>query len=345
MSKQSALITGCTGQTGSYLAEYLLQLGYEVHGMVRRSSTSNLDRIKHLLNQIKLWPADLHDLPSLIDVVKAVRPTEIYNLAAMSFVPTSWQQPLLTADITALGATRLLEAIKLVDKEIRFYQSSSSEMFGKVQEEPQTEKTPFYPRSPYGVSKLYAHWITINYRESYGLYACSGIAYNHESERRGVEFVTRKISKAAARIQLELQDKLQLGNLNVTRDWGHAKDYVRAMHLMLQQDEPDDYIIATGEKHSVKEFAELAFKHVGLHYLDYLEIDEKMFRPAEVLTLCGDATKIRERLGWRPEIGFERLVEMMVQNDLVEGWAEKWAKNELQNKFSMQNMPIQAKLS
>lgn len=316
MSIKVALITGITGQTGSYLAEHLLDLGYQVHGVVRRSSTSNIERILHILPNIKLWPADLHDLPSLIDIVKATKPSEVYNLAAQSFVPVSWQQPLLTAEVTGLGATRMLEAIRLVDKEIKFYQASSSEQFGKVQAEPQNEKTPFYPRSPYGVAKLYAHWITINYRESYNLFACCGISFNNESPRRGLEFVTRKITNSVAKIKFNQQQQLMLGNLEATRDWGHSKDYVKAIHLMLQQDKPDDYVIATGEKHSVREFAEIAFERVGLSYENYVVVDSNLFRPAEVVTLCGDASKIKQDLGWVPTIGFKDLVIEMVDNDL-----------------------------
>lgn len=311
-----ALITGITGQDGTYLAEFLLGQGYEVHGMVRRSSTENFERITHLRDRIHLHQADLLDPLSLIHLVGDVRPTELYNLAAQSFVPTSWGQPILTSEFTALGVTRLLEAVRLVDPSIRFYQASSSEMFGKVREEPQTELTPFYPRSPYGVAKAYGHFITVNYRESYGLFACSGILFNHESPRRGKEFVTRKVTDAVARIKLGLQDKLRLGNLAAERDWGFAGDYVRAMWLMLQQDEPDDYVIATGEKHSVRELVDVAFAHVGLDPTPYVEIDPALMRPAEVNILRGDYTKAARKLGWRPEVGFAELVRMMVDADL-----------------------------
>lgn len=311
-----ALITGISGQDGAYLTRYLLDLGYEVHGIIRRSSSNNLSRIANLLQDITIWQADLHDLASLVNVVRSAQPNEIYNLAAQSFVPASWQQPILTADITGVGALRVLESIVMCDKSIRFYQASSSEMFGKVCEEPQTELTPFYPRSPYGAAKAYGHYITVNYRESYDLFACSGICFNHESPLRGLEFVTRKVTNAAARIKLGLQDNLKLGNLDALRDWGHAADYVRAMHLMLQADEPDDYVIATGEKHSVRELAEAAFKHVDLDYRDYVVIDDKLFRPAEVVTLCGDASKISTKLGWAPKYSFQQLVQEMVEFDL-----------------------------
>jgi len=311
-----ALVTGVTGQDGSYLAEFLLGRGYEVHGMVRRSSTETFDRISHFASRITLHQADLLDQLSLINLVRDVRPLEIYNLAAQSFVPTSWQQPLLTGEFTAMGVTRLLEAIRLVDPEIRFYQASSSEMFGMVVEEPQTERTPFYPRSPYGVSKVYAHWITVNYRESYSLYACSGILFNHESPRRGKEFVTRKVTDAVARIKLGLQDKLRLGNLDAQRDWGFAGDYVEAMWMMLQRDTPEDYVIATGIKHSVRKLVELAFEHVSLDPWKYVEIDPALLRPAEVNHLLGDSTKARNELGWKPRVDFHKLVTMMVDADL-----------------------------
>jgi GDPmannose 4,6-dehydratase len=315
-SPPRALITGITGQDGSYLAEHLLEQGYEVHGMVRRASTENFERIAHLRDRLHLHQADLLDQLSIVDLIQHVRPREVYNLAAQTFVPTSWSQPLLTGEFTALGVTRLLEAIRLVDREIRFYQASSSEMFGQVHEEPQNERTPFYPRSPYGVAKVYGHFITVNYRESYGIFACSGILFNHESPRRGKEFVSRKITDAVARIKLGLQHKLLLGNLDARRDWGYAGDYVRAMWLMLQQDKPDDYVVATGEQHSVREFAELAFSHAGLDWQAHVEVDPALLRPAEVNTLRGDATKARQRLGWQPNVTFRELVTMMVDADL-----------------------------
>jgi len=311
-----ALITGVTGQDGSYLAEFLLSKGYRVHGMVRRSSTENFERIGHLRAKIELHQADLLDQLSIIDLIKRVKPHEVYNLAAQSFVPTSWVQPVLTSEFTAIGVTRMLEAIRLVDRKIRFYQASSSEMFGKVQEVPQTERTPFYPRSPYGVAKVYGHWITVNYRESYDLFACSGILFNHESPRRGKEFVTRKISHAVASIKRGLQKELRLGNLGAKRDWGYAGDYVRAMWLMLQQKGPEDYVVATGEDHSVREFCEIAFDHVGLDWRKHVVVDRTFFRPAEVNTLCGNPAKARRKLGWRPEVGFPELVRMMVDADL-----------------------------
>ncbi len=311
-----ALITGITGQDGSYLAEFLLSKGYEVHGMVRRASTEGFERIQHIRDQLHLHQADLLDQLSLVRLVAEVRPHEVYNLAAMSFVPTSWEQPLLTGEFTALGVTRMLEAIRHVDPTIRFYQASSSEMFGAVREEPQNENTPFYPRSPYGVAKVYGHWITVNYRESFGVFACSGILFNHESPRRGKEFVTRKVTDAVARIKLGLQDKLYLGNLDAMRDWGFAGDYVEAMWLMLQQPKPDDYVIATGEKHSVRELVELAFDYAGLDWKRYVEIDPKLIRPAEVYTLRGDASKARRVLQWAPKVSFPELVKMMVDADL-----------------------------
>ena len=313
---RKALITGITGQDGAYLAEFLLQKGYEVHGMVRRSSTENFERIAHLRESLTLHQADLLDQLSIITLMQEVRPREVYNLAAQSFVPTSWLQPLLTGEFTALGVTRMLEAIRLVDRGIRFYQASSSEMFGAVQEEPQNEQTPFWPRSPYGVAKVYGHWITINYRESYGIFAASGILFNHESPKRGKEFVTRKVTDAVARIKLGLERKLRLGNLDAMRDWGFAGDYVKAMWLMLQQDRPDNYVVATGEKHSVRELVELAFSHAGLDWHDYVESDPGLIRPAEVSTLCGDATKARTVLGWQPAVTFPQLVRMMVDADL-----------------------------
>ncbi len=315
MSKK-ALITGITGQDGSYLAEFLLEKGYEVHGMVRRSSTEGFDRIRHIRALVTLHQADLLDQLSIVRLLDAIRPHEVYNLAAMSFVPTSWEQPLLTGEFTALGVTRMLEAIRQVDPAIRFYQASSSEMFGDAREEPQNENTRFWPRSPYGVAKVYGHWITVNYRESFGIFACSGILFNHESPRRGKEFVTRKVTDAVARIKLGLQEELHLGNLDAMRDWGFAGDYVRAMWLMLQQDKPDDYVVATGEKHSVRELVETAFSYVGLDWREYVKIDPKLIRPAEVCTLRGDASKARRVLGWQPEVSFTGLVQMMVDSDL-----------------------------
>ena len=312
---QRALISGITGQDGAYLAGFLLEKGYEVHGMVRRASTESFERIAHLRDRITLHQADLLDQLSIINLMREVRPTEVYNLAAQSFVPTSWLQPLLTGEFTALGVTRMLEAVRLVDPKIHFYQASSSEMFGNVPEEPQNELTPLYPRSPYGVAKVYGHFITVNYRESYDIFACSGILFNHESPLRGREFVTRKVTDGVARIKLGLQDKLYLGNLDAMRDWGFAGDYVRAMWLMLQQEGPDDYVVATGEKHSVRELVEVAFSHVGLDWQDHVEVDPAFFRPAEVNTLRGDATKARSVLGWEPEVSFARLIRMMVDAD------------------------------
>lgn len=311
-----AIITGITGQDGSYLAEYLLTQGYEVIGMVRRSSTVTFERIKHIQDDIIIIQGDLHDQSSLVDIIERYRPDEVYNLAAQSFVPTSWNQPVLTGEVTALGVTRLLEAIRLVNPKSRFYQASSSEMFGKVREVPQNENTPFYPRSPYGVAKVYAHWITVNYRESYDLYAVSGILFNHESPRRGLEFVTRKISYGVARIKLGLATELRLGNLNARRDWGYAGDYVEAMRLMLQGGTPDDFVIGTGETHSVREFCELAFSHVGLDYEEYVIQDPRFYRPAEVDLLVADPGKAGEELGWQPKIGFEELIHIMVDADL-----------------------------
>jgi GDPmannose 4,6-dehydratase len=312
-----ALITGITGQDGSYLAELLLEKGYEVHGLVRRVSTSNTQRIEHLLDRVTLHSGDLLDGVSIERAMRSCEPQEVYNLAAQSFVPASWDQPSLTGEYTALGVTRMLEAIRQLDPAIRFYQASSSEMFGRVQEVPQRESTPFYPRSPYGVAKVYGHWITINYRESFDLFATSGILFNHESPRRGLEFVTRKITDGVARIKLGLSQELRLGNLEAQRDWGHAADYVRAMWLMLQQDEPDDYVIATGEMHSVGEFCRVAFEHVGLNWQDYVKTDPKFYRPAEVHELRGDSTKAREKLGWQPAVSFEQLVRKMVDADLA----------------------------
>ncbi len=312
-----ALITGITGQDGSYLAELLLEKGYKVYGIVRRTSTTNMERIAHLEGAIELIYADLLDENSLIHALRVAEPDEVYNLASQSFVPTSWSQPVLTGEFTALGVTRLLDAIRVVNPRIRFYQASSSEMFGATPEVPQNERTPFHPRSPYGVAKLYGHWITINYRESYGMFACSGILFNHESPRRGLEFVTRKVTHAVARIKYGLQRELRLGNLEARRDWGYAKDYVEAMWLMLQQDEPDDYVIATGQTHSVRELCELAFGLVGLDYRDYVVVDPSLFRPADVNLLVGDASKARRRLGWAPKVHFEELIKMMVEADLA----------------------------
>jgi GDPmannose 4,6-dehydratase len=317
MATKRALITGITGQDGSYLAELLLDRGYEVHGMVRRSSTETFARIEHLRDRITLHQGDLLDHRSLTDALRASRPDEIYNLAAMSFVAASWIQPTLTAEFTGVGVTRLLEAMREVCPEARFYQASSSEMFGKVRETPQNERTPFYPRSPYGVAKAYGHFITVNYRESYGLHATSGILFNHESPRRGLEFVTRKITWHAAAIRLGKRDKLRLGNLDAKRDWGYAKDYVEAMWLMLQQDEPDDYVIATGETHSVRECVEIAFDQAGVpDWERYVEIDPSLLRPAEVDLLVGDASKARRVLGWEPRTTFEELIRLMVDADL-----------------------------
>jgi GDPmannose 4,6-dehydratase len=320
MSQKTALITGITGQDGSYLAEFLLEQGYYVVGMVRRSSTVNFDRIKHLqdLNNLEIAQGDLLDQMSLIDLLSEYQPDEVYNLAAQSFVPTSWRQPVLTGEFTALGVTRLLDAIRIVNPEIRFYQASSSEMFGKVIEVPQKESTPFYPRSPYGVAKVYGHWITVNYRESYNLFACSGILFNHESPRRGLEFVTHKVTYGVARIKLGLQNELRLGNLEAQRDWGYAGDYVQAMWMMLQQNKAEDYVVATGETHSVRELCEVAFSYVDLNYEDYVVIDKKFYRPAEVDLLIGDATKAHAKLGWEPAVTFEGLVTMMVDADLAE---------------------------
>jgi GDPmannose 4,6-dehydratase len=320
MTSKRALITGITGQDGSYLAELLLDKGYEVIGMVRRSSTTNFERIAHLQDRVVLDPytssGDLLDEASLISILREYRPAEVYNLAAQSFVQTSFAQPVLTGEITALGVTRLLDAIRIVDPSIRFYQASSSEMFGKVQEVPQTEQTPFYPRSPYGVAKLYGHWITVNYRESYDLHASSGILFNHESPRRGMEFLPRKVSHGVARIKLGMSDSLMLGNLDAERDWGFAGDYVEAMWMMLQQEHADDYVVATGQTHSVRRFCEIAFEHVGMQWEDHVSIDERFMRPAEVDLLIGDATKARTVLGWSPRTPFEDLVTMMVDADI-----------------------------
>ncbi len=311
-----ALITGITGQDGSYLAELLLEEGYEVYGMVRRASTERFERIEHLKGKIKLVQADLLDQLSIISIIEEVKPDEIYNLAAQSFVPTSWSQPILTGEFDALGVTRILEAIRHIDNKMKFYQASSSEMFGKVQEVPQTEKTPFYPRSPYGVAKVYGHFITVNYRESYDIHASSGILFNHESPRRGLEFVTRKITDGAARIKLGLSDKLALGNLDAERDWGYAGDYVRAMWLMLQQEEPENFVIATGKTHSVRNFVEEAFGYLDLDWQDYVVTDPRFIRPAEVDQLIGDASLAKKKLGWEPQVSFSELVQMMVDADL-----------------------------
>jgi GDPmannose 4,6-dehydratase len=311
-----ALITGVTGQDGSYLAELLLEKGYEVHGMVRRASTETFQRLQHIRDDIALHTGDLLDQRSLGDVMRECQPHEIYNLAAMSFVAASWNQPVLTADFTGVGVTRMLEAMREVAPDARLYQASSSEMFGKVLEVPQTEKTPFYPRSPYGVAKAYGHFITVNYRESYDLFACSGILFNHESPRRGLEFVTRKVTHAAAAIKLGLADELPLGNMDAQRDWGYAKDYVEAMWLMLQQDEPDDYVIATGEAHSVQELVDISFDHLDLDPKQYVRIDERFMRPAEVDHLIGDYAKAKEKLGWEPRTSFEELVKLMVDSDV-----------------------------
>ncbi|MEZ5266655.1 MAG: GDP-mannose 4,6-dehydratase [Acidimicrobiales bacterium] len=311
-----ALITGITGQAGSYLAEFLLGLGYEVIGMVRRSSTVNFERIAHIQDALTLVPGDLLDEGSMIGVIAEHRPHEVYNLAAQSFVQTSFGQPVLTGDVTALGVTRLLEAIRVVDPDIRFYQASSSEMFGKVVEVPQTERTPFYPRSPYGVAKLYGHWITVNYRESYGMFATSGILFNHESPRRGLEFVTRKVSHGVAQIKLGRATELRLGNLDAQRDWGFAGDYVEAMWKMLQLEEPGDFVVSTGETHAVRELVEVAFGHVGLDWQDFVKVDERFYRPAEVDLLIGDPERARTVIGWEPRTSFRELVEMMVDADL-----------------------------
>ncbi|MEI7470084.1 MAG: GDP-mannose 4,6-dehydratase [Chloroflexota bacterium] len=318
MSQKTALITGITGQDGSYLAELLLSMNYRVVGMVRRTSTINFDRIKHIQEQVDIVQGDLLDQSSMMDIVREYQPDEVYNLAAQSFVPTSFSQPVLTGEFTALGVTRILEAIRHVKPNTRFYQASSSEMFGKVQEVPQRESTPLYPRSPYGVAKVYGHWITVNYRESYDLFACSGILFNHESPRRGLEFVTHKVTHAVAKIKLGLQKELRMGNLDARRDWGFAGDYVRAMWLMLQQDHPDDYVIATGETHAVSELLDVAFSYVGLNYQDHVIIDQKFYRPAEVDLLIGDPAKAKKALGWEPTVSFKALVHMMVDADLAE---------------------------
>lgn len=314
---KKALITGITGQDGSYLADFLLEKGYDVYGMVRRSSSEKFDRIKHIRDKLHIEQADLLDQYSIIKLLEEVQPDEIYNLAAMSFVPTSWNQPVLTAEFTATGVTRMLEAVRAVNPRIRFYQASSSEMFGKVKEIPQSEKTPFHPRSPYGVAKVYGHWITVNYRESYDIFGVSGILFNHESPRRGLEFVTRKVTNTAAKIKLGLAKELRMGNLDAKRDWGFAGDYVKAMWLMLQQTDPDDYVIATGETHSVKELVETAFSYLEMNYKDFVVIDERFIRPAEVDLLIGDNSKAKEKMGWKPDVNFENLVKMMVDADMA----------------------------
>lgn len=316
MAKKTALITGVTGQDGSYLAELLLSKGYEVVGMVRRTSTLNFQRLEHIQDRIALVQGDLLDQTSLVDLVREYHPQEVYNLAAQSFVPTSWKQPVLTGEFTALGVTRVLEAIRMVDPSIRFYQASSSEVFGKVREVPQSERTPFYPRSPYGVAKVYGHWITVNYRESYNLFACSGILFNHGSPRRGLEFVERKVAHGAARIKLGLAKELKLGNLDSRRDWGFAGDYVQAMWLMLQQDQPDDYVVGTGSTHSIRELCSVAFSYLGLNWEDHVVVDPALIRPAEVDLLIADPAKVREKLGWSPKVSFEELIHMIVDSDL-----------------------------
>jgi GDPmannose 4,6-dehydratase len=318
MAPKTALITGVTGQDGSYLAELLLAKGYRVCGMVRRASTENFQRIEHLRDRLLLLQGDLLDQTSIASILDQVRPDEVYNLAAMSFVPTSWQKPVLTAEFTAVGVTRVLDAIRQACPKARFYQASSSEMFGKVRETPQSETTPFHPRSPYGVAKVYGHYITVNYRESYGLYACSGILFNHESPRRGLEFVTRKITHSVARIKFGLAAELRLGNLQAKRDWGFAGDYVRAMWLMLQQEQADDYVVGTGQTHSVEEFVRIAFDHVDLDWRKYVVVDPQFYRPAEVDLLLADPTKTKQRLGWEPEVSFEQLVTMMVDADVAQ---------------------------
>lgn len=316
MSKKTALITGITGQDGSYLAEHLLEKGYKVYGMVRRASVDKFERISHIRNKVELLQGDLLDQFSLISVLKQSKPDEVYNLAAQSFVPTSWAQPVLTSEFTAVGVTKLLESVRLVSKDIRFYQASSSEMYGKVRETPQTELTPFYPRSPYGVSKAYGHYITVNYRESYDMFAVSGILFNHESPRRGLEFVTRKVTDGVAKIKLGLAENLLLGNLEAKRDWGFAGDYVRAMWLMLQQAQPDDYVIATGTTHSVRYLCETAFAHAGLDWSKFVVEDPAFYRPAEVDLLVGDASKAKKVLGWEPHVSFEQMIGMMVDSDI-----------------------------
>jgi GDPmannose 4,6-dehydratase len=314
--KRKALITGITGQDGSYLAEFLLKKDYDVVGVVRRTSTPSLERISAILDRIRVVSGDLTDESSLISILEKMEPDEVYNLAAQSFVPASWDQPIFTSEVTAVGVLRMLEAIRAVNPRIKFYQASSSEMFGKAQEVPQTEKTPFYPRSPYGVSKVYGHWITVNYRESYDMFACSGILFNHESPRRGLEFVTRKITRGVARIKQGLDRELFLGNLDARRDWGFAGDYVEAMWQMLQQEKPDTYVVSSGETHSVREFVEAAFGYAGMDYREYVKVDQKFFRPAEVDLLLGNPAKARRELGWMPKVSFDELVKMMVEHDL-----------------------------
>ena len=316
MADRRALVTGITGQDGSYLAEFLLEKGYDVYGLIRRSSTVNFERIRHIQHDVHLLSGDLLDQNSLMFAIQEARPHEVYNLGAQSFVPASWAQPLLTGEITALGVARLLEAIRSTDARIRFYQASTSELFGKVRESPQTETTPFYPRSPYGVSKVYGHWITINYRESYDMYACAGILFNHESPRRGLEFVSRKITNGVARIKQGKAGELPLGNLDARRDWGYAGDFVRAMWMMLQQETPDDFVIATGRDRTIREFCEAAFGSVGLDWEEYVQVDERFLRPAEVEVLRGDPSKARRVLGWEPEVSFEEMVAMMVERDM-----------------------------
>jgi len=316
MVKKRALITGVTGQDGSYLAEFLLEKGYRVFGLIRRSSSPNYERVEHIRDKLELIQGDLLDQNSLIEAIQCAKLDEVYNLGAQSFVPTSWNQPVLTGEFTALGVTRMLEAVRVINPGIKFYQASSSEMFGKVQEVPQNEKTPFYPRSPYGVAKVYGHYITVNYRESYDMFACCGILFNHESPRRGLEFVTRKVSHGAAKIKLGLQEELKIGNLDSQRDWGYAMEYVKAMWLMLQQDEPGDYVVATGKAHTVRKLLQIAFSCVGLNWEDHVVIDENLIRPAEVNRLLGDASKAREKLCWSPSVSFEELIGMMVESDL-----------------------------
>jgi GDPmannose 4,6-dehydratase len=316
MTEKRALITGITGQDGSYLAEFLLEKGYKVYGLIRRSSTLNFERISHIQRDIEMISGDLLDQKSLTTALEASQAEEVYNLGAQSFVPVSWDQPMLTGEITGLGVTRLLEAIRSVNPQARFYQASTSELFGKAQGTPQKESTPFYPRSPYGVSKLYAHWITINYRESYDLFACAGILFNHESPRRGLEFVTRKITNGVARIKLGYDKELRLGNLDARRDWGFAGDFVRAMWMMLQLDEPEDFVIATGQDRTIRDFCQAAFEHVGLNWEEYVVVDERFFRPAEVNILLGDPSKAKKKLGWEPEVSLEEMVQMMVDRDM-----------------------------
>jgi GDPmannose 4,6-dehydratase len=331
MGAKRALVTGITGQDGSYLAEFLLEKGYEVFGILRRSSTTNFERLQHIQDRIRTISADLLDQNSLLEAVRTAQPDEVYNLAAQSFVPTSWDQPVLTGEFTALGVTRLLEAVRVMKPEARVYQASSSEMFGKAREVPQNEDTPFHPRSPYGVAKVYGHWITVNYRESYGMYTCSGILFNHESPRRGLEFVTRKVTHGVARIKLGLSETIRLGNLDAKRDWGFAGDYVKAMWLMLQPDEPDDYVIATGVTHTVRELVEVAFSHAGLPWEEHVVTDPSLIRPAEVDILRGDWGKAERELGWRPEVDFEGLVRMMVDADIEQLEAEQYRRQRIRS--------------